>query len=85
MKIQVIKNVKHLELCLVRNQYQTVSVLTSLSWEGTRGRAKMWAGVIRAQETSTVLRRGLRPEVRETVPRAHVGGCEVGIGEPGWL
>ena len=45
---------------------------------------------IGAQETSEVLQGAGEggsqgPEVQETAPSAHVGGCEVGIREPGWL
>lgn len=47
----------------------------------------MGASVIRAWETRAVSRGGgpQGPEVQETAPSAHVGGCEVGIAEPGWL
>lgn len=41
--------------------------------------------MIRAQETGVPLRGPQGPEVQETLPRASSGGCEVGIGELGWL
>lgn len=85
-EIQEIKHGKHSELCLEQNQYQTMSVLMWWwLWERTGRRAEMRTAVIRAQETSMVLWGSQEPEVQETLPSAHVGGCEVGFREVGRL
>lgn len=67
-EIQEIKNVKHSELCLEQNQYQTMSALMWWwLWERTRWRAEMRTAVTRAQETSMVLWGSQEPEVQETL------------------